>query len=216
MRKFDFRMMAAVLVLAAIGAGTLAAGEAPQAPETKRIGIVYIQQVFKSYKYAQDTEERIKAAFQPEQQRIEEAIKRVQEKERALQNNPLKPQGGAAWRKAMMEIESDKVEIQVMQEDFAKRVRKEEAAFWTNMYGAFQRSCKILAEYYQYDIIIATPDPALSEEALRAEDPMAIQQEILMRRIQYVNDRANLTGAITELLNQRYQKYLQDPQKNQL
>lgn len=201
------------LILSLSCAGLSTAGEAP---ETKRIGIVFIQQVFKNYRYALDTENRIKTAFQPEQQRIEDEIRRIQELERSLQNNPLKPQGSAAWRKSMMEIEAAKVEVQGMQEDFGQRVRNEEAAFWMNMYNAFQRSCKILGEYYNYDVIIAAPDPTLSEEAIKAMDPMAIQQEILMRRVQYVNDRANLTNAITDLLNQRYAKHQQDPQANPL
>lgn len=194
--------------------GSVNAGEAAQAPKTERIGIVYIQQVFKNYGYARDTEARIRSSFQPEQTRIEGEITRVQEMERALQNNPLKAPGTAQWRKSMMEIEAAKVEVQAMQEDFGKRVREEEAAFWLNMYNAFQRACKILAEYYNYDIIMAAPDPALSEEAVKAMDPMAIQQEILMRRIQYVHDRANLTVSITELLNHRYAEHQRDPSRN--
>ncbi len=201
-------------VLAA-GLSTAFAGE-QQAPEVKRIGIVYIQQVFKNYRYALDTEERIKATFQPEQTRIEGEIARVQEMERGLQNNPLMAPGSAQWRKKMMEIEAAKLEVQSMQEEFGRRVREEEAAFWMNMYTAFQRACKILGDYYKYDIIMAAPDPALSEEAVKAQDPMAIQQEILMRRIQYASDQANLTPSITELLNARYAQHLQDPQRNAL
>ncbi|MCC8167496.1 MAG: OmpH family outer membrane protein [Planctomycetes bacterium] len=209
-------MSKAALVACAVCvvASAVQAGEAPQAPETKRIGIVYIQQVFQNYQYAKDTEGRIRDAFQPEQTRIEGEIARIQEMERALQNNPLMAPGSAQWRKKMMEIEGAKVEVQAMQEDFGKRVRDEEAAFWMNMYNAFQRSCKVLAEYYNYDIIIASPDPSLSEEAVKAMDPMAIQQEILMRRIQYVHDRANLTVSITELMNHRYAEHLRDPARN--
>ena len=216
MRKFMLLAVAAIAGMGAVFATPAAAGEAPQAPETRRIGVVLIQQVFKSYNYAKDTEERIKAAFQPEQQHIEEMIREIQELERSLQNNPLKPPGSQLWRKEMMTIETKKVDIQAMQEDFGRRVRNEEAAFWMNMYNAFQRACKVIGDYYQYDIIIAAPDPILSEEAIKAQDPMAIQQEILMRRIQYINDRANLTKTIIDLLNQNYQKHLQDPQKNPL
>lgn len=216
MRKFMFVVPACVVVAMALAQTVACAGEAPQVPKTERIGVVYIQQVFKNYRYAQDTEERIRAAFQPEQTRIEGEISRVQEMERALQNNPLKPPGSSQWRKSMMEIEAAKVEVQAMQEEFSNRVREEEAAFWMNMYGAFQRTCKLLGEYYNYDIIIASPDSDLSEDAIRAKDPMAIQQEILMRRIQYVNDRANLTLSITELLNHRYREHLSDPNKNPL
>jgi Skp family chaperone for outer membrane proteins len=216
MMKSSLRRVPVRLALAFLVMSSLSAGDAPQAPETKRIGIVFMQQVFKNYNYAKDTEERIKQAFTPEQNRIEDEMKRLGELERSLQNNPLKPPGSAQWRKAMMEIEAGKVEVQSMQEDFGKRVKTEEAAFWVNVYNAFQRACKILAEYYQYDMIIAAPDPAISEDAIKAQDPMAIQQEILLRRLQYVHDRANLTGAITELLNQRYVKYQQDPQKNPL
>jgi Skp family chaperone for outer membrane proteins len=208
--------MCAAVLLTAFSMVSLHAGEQPQAPEVKRIGIVYIQQVFKNYRYATDTEERIKATFQPEQQRIEAEIARVQELERGLQNNPLMAPGSAQWRKKMMEIEAAKLEVQSMQEDFGNRVRQEEAAFWMNMYNAFQRACKILGDYYQYDIIMAAPDPALSEDAVKAQDPMAIQQEILMRRIQYASERANLTPSITELLNARYQQHLQNPQANPL
>ncbi len=202
----------------AVSMGAILAGEAaaPQAPETKRIGVVFIQQVFKNYDYAKDTEEKMKTTFMPEQQKVEAEVMRIQEMERSLQNNPLKPANSPAWRKSMMEIETAKVEVQAMQEEFARKFREEEAAFWQNMYNAFQRACKILAEYYQYDIIIAAPDPALSEEVMKAMDPMAVQQEILMRRIQYVNDRANLTKSITDLLNHRYKQYQQDPQKNPL
>ena len=212
MRMFKSRLVAVVLALAAMGASTLTAGE-QQAPQIKRVGVVYIQQVFKNYNYARDTEERIKAAFQPEQQRIEAEIGRINQMERDLQNNPLKPTGSAPWRRAMMEIEAAKVEVQAQQEEFGKKVREEEAHFWMNMYNAFQRSCKDLAEHYDYDLIMAAPDPALSEEAVKALDPMAIQQEILMRRIQYVNARADLTKSITDVLNQRYQLHVQDPQK---
>ncbi len=207
----------ACLIAATVMPASVFSGEAaPQAPETKRIGVVFMQQVFQNYQYAKDTQERMKTTYMPEQQKIEAEVQRIMEMERSLQNNPLKPQGTPAWRKSMMEIESAKVEVQSMQEEFASKARKEEAAFWQNMYGAFQRACRILAEYYQYDIIIASPEPTLSEEAIKSEDPNAIQQEIIMRRIQYVNDRANLTKSITDLLNHRYQQYLQDPQKNSL
>lgn len=215
MSKLTVRVLAVVFAVAGCAASGFA-GEAAQAPKTERIGIVYIQQVFKNYNYARDTEERIKTKYQPEQQHIESLITQVQNKERALSNDPLKVPGTPIWRKAMMEIEGEKVEIQAMQEEFGKKVREEEAAFWMNMYNAFQRSCKVLAEYYNYDVIIATPDPALSEEAIGAMDPMAIQQEILMRRVQYVHDRANLTSSITELLNHNYTKYLQNPTANPL
>ena len=216
MRKFLLKLCVAAIAVAGLSMLPADAGEAAQAPETRRIGIVYIQQVFKNYQYAKDTEERIKSAFQPEQQRIEAEIARVQEMERSLQNNPLKAPGSAPWRKSMMEIEGAKVEVQSMQEEFGRRVREEEAAFWTNMYNAFQRACRVLGDHYQYDIIIAAPDPALSEEALAAKDPMAIQQEILMRRVQYVRDTANLTLSITTVLNHQYQKHLQDPANNPL
>jgi hypothetical protein len=73
-----------------------------------------------------------------------------------------------------------------------------------------------MGDHYKYDIIMAAPDPALSEEAVKAQDPMAIQQEILMRRIQYASEQANLTPSITELLNARYDQHLQDPQRNAL
>lgn len=214
MWKFLCKLSVVAFVLTVGSLGMTVAGEAAQAPKTERIGIVYIQQVFKNYNYARDTEARIKASFQPEQTRIEGEIARVQEMERALQNNPLKAPGTAQWRKSMMEIEAAKVEVQAMQEEFGKRVRDEEAAFWMNMYNAFQRACKILAEYYNYDVIIAAPDPALSEEAVKTMDPMAIQQEILMRRVQYVHDRANLTVSITELLNHRYAEHQRDPSRN--
>ncbi len=214
MRVFVKALCAIVLLMTCATGG--AGEQQQQAPEVKRIGVVYIQQVFKNYQYATDTEARIKATFQPEQQRIEGEIARVQEMERGLQNNPLMAPGSAQWRKRMMEIEAAKLEVQSMQEEFGNRVRVEEAAFWMNMYNAFQRACKIMGDHYKYDIIMAAPDTALSEEAVKAQDPMAIQQEILMRRIQYVSERANLTPTITALLNARYQQYLQDPQRNTL
>ena len=214
MSKLQYAALCAVLTV--ISLGSALAGEAQQAPETKRIGVVFMQQVFQNYQYAKDTEERLKSSFMPESDKLEAEVRRIQEMERALQNNPLKPANTPAWRRSMMEIETAKVEAQGMQEEFARKIREEEAAFWNNMYTAFQRACRILAEYYQYDIIIAAPDPTLSEEVVKALDPMAMQQEILMRRIQYVHDRANLTKSITDLLNHRYQQYLADPQKNTL
>ncbi|MDR3210802.1 MAG: OmpH family outer membrane protein [Planctomycetota bacterium] len=207
----------ALLTLFGIVTTPSQAGEAaPQAPETKRIGVVFIQQVFLNYQYIKDTGDEIRNTFQPETQKIDAEIQRIGEQERALQNNPLKPQDSPAWRKSMMEIQSARVDVQSMQEDFARRLREQEASLWQNAYNAFQRACKLLAEYYKYDIIIASPDPAISEEAMKAMDPMAVQQEILMRRIQFVDDKANLTKSITDLMNHRYQQYKQDPQKNPL
>ena len=136
--------------------------------------------------------------------------------ERDLQNNQAMPPGSPQWRKRMMEIETAKLEVQTMQGDFGSRVRQEEVTAWKNMYDAFQRACQLLGGYYEYDIIMTAPDPALSEGATQAQDPMAIQQEFLMRRIQYASVRANLTPTVLELLNARYAQHLQDPQRNAL
>lgn len=199
---------------AALGAAL--AGEAPQWPETKRIGVVFFEQVFKNYQYAKDTEERLRTSYQPEEQKLEAEANRIQEMERALQNNPLKPQGSPAWRKSMMEIESAKVEAQSFQEEYVRRFREENAVFWQNMFVAFQRACRVVAEYYKFDMIVTAPDPGLSEEGTKAMDPVAVQQEFLMRNVQYVNERANLTKSVIDVMNHRYQQYLQDPNKNPL
>ncbi|MCC8179546.1 MAG: OmpH family outer membrane protein [Planctomycetes bacterium] len=214
MRKFWLAGMAAALLVAACS--VISAGETPQAPEARRIGVVFIQQVFKNYNYARDMEERMKATYLPEQQRIEQEMARITEMERALQNNPLKPPGGNPWRKSMMEIEAARVELQSMQEEFATRVSQEEAALWLNMYNALQRSIKTIGDAYSYDLIIASPDIAISEEAVRSQNPMAFQNEIMMRRIQYVKDSANLTRVVTDLLNHRYRLNQQDPNANPL
>ena len=210
------RLLAISLLLMIAGISRTLAGETPQAPETKRVAVVFIQQVFKDYQYAKDSEAAIKAKFEQDQQKIEQEIARIQEQEKALQNNPLIRPDSAQGRKAMLDLEGARIEVRSMQEDFSNRVRKEEAAFWQNMYAAFQRACKIYAEHFGYDVIIASPDPTISEEAIKASDPMAIQQEILMRRIQFVSDRANITKPITDLMNNRYKQYQKDPQKNPL
>ncbi len=215
MLRLITRTLCAVALFAVLSPAA-GADQRQQAPEVKRIGIVYMEQVFKNYKYFTDAEARIKATFQPDQARIEAEVARIQEMERDLQNNQLMPPGSPQWRKRMMEVETAKLEVQSMQGDFGSRVRQEEAALWQNMYNAFQRACKILGDYYQYDIIMTAPDPALSEAAVRTQDPMAIQQEILMRRVQYASARANLTPTILELLNARYAQHLLDPQRNAL
>ncbi len=215
MLRLITRMLCAALLFTVLSSAA-DAGQRQQAPEVKRIGIVYIEQVFKNYKYFTDADARLKATFQPEQARFEAEVARVQEMERNLQNDSAMPPGSPQWRMKMMEIETAKLQVQTMQGDFGSRVRKEETAIWLNMYDAFQRACKLLGDYYEYDIIMTAPDPALSEGALQAEDPMAVQQEFLMRRIQYSSTRANLTPTIIELLNARYAQYLQDPQRNTL
>ncbi len=205
-----------VVLAAAVAGGRVAAGEPARAPETRRIGIVFFEQVIKNYKYAQDMEERMRATYTPEQERIEAEIGRIQELERGLQNNPLKPQGGAPWRKSMMEIESAKLEVQAMQEEFARRASEDEAAFWQAVYTAFQRACRTMAEHYQYDIIFSSPDMELPEPVLNSKNPMVIQEQIMLRRVQYVSVPANLTKAVTDLLNYNYQQHLQNPQTNPL
>lgn len=214
MSMFKSWFMGAALALAVIGASAVAAGEA-QAPETKRIGVVFVDQVFENYNYAKDTQERVKTTFEPERLRIEEEAKRIQQLERELQNNPLKPPGSAPWRRSMVEIETAKVEIQAMQEDFVKRIQEEQTALVLNVYNALQRACKALGEHYDYDLIITSPSASIpAAEALESLNPLVLQQELMSRNIQFVNDRANLTMSIIMLLNNRYQLHLQDPQKN--
>lgn len=214
MLKFQWLLACAVVV--AMGLGAAAAGEAQQWPETKRIGVVYFENVFTNYNYAKDTDERLNQTYQPERQKIQDEIQRIQEQERSLQNNPLKPQGSPAWRKSMMEIETAKVELQANSEEFVRRFSEENSALVNTMFGAMQRACRVVAEYYKFDIIIIAPDPNLSENSVKALDPMAIQQEILVRSIQYVSERANLTKQVTDVMNHRYQQYQQDPNKNPL
>jgi Skp family chaperone for outer membrane proteins len=183
------------------------AGEAPRAKYIPTLGVVKIQEVFKDYQYAKDQEAKIKASLKPQEDELVALQGKMKTRIEALKNNPMMRPNSKPWEIEMLEIKKMEVEFKDMQQTFNRMRRKHMAEYYRTVYAHFQAAIKKYAEYYKYDLIITAPDTELTPETDNDEDsPVALQNEILMRRVQYISKYVDITGPIIELMNTEYQK----------
>lgn len=175
------------------------AGE--QAP---RIGVVRIQEVFKRYQYAVDMEKKIKEAFQTDEDEISALKKKIDEAKDRVRHDPLLEPNSLKARLLMLEIQKDQIVLEDKLNRFKQNTRKHMAEFYRNIYTDFRRNVDAFAKQYAYDLIITAPDRELSEESKDSDSPMALQNEILLRSVQYISPRADITEALLKTMNNEY------------
>lgn len=194
------RIVGIALLIACIGS-TVSAGE-----ESRRllVGVVRIQQIFKDFKYAQDMEKSIRVEFEKEEKEIKSLEEQMKTKMEDLQNDPLIRPGGTKFKLGRLEIERLKVlrddKVAKFRQDTAKRM----AEFYREIYKRFRVAVNKYADHYKYDLIITAPDPELSDGTDAGNNPQAVQNEILLRRVQYVGSSTDVTKPVIELMNRIY------------
>lgn len=181
-----------------------------RAGETKRriplIGVVRIQQVFKDYAYAREQENKIKEEFKGQEEEIKTLKGKIEKKQQALAGNALMRRGSLAWKLEMLEIQRMRLLIEDKMNAFKKATRERMAGYYVNVYAHFRKAVDDYAKHYKYDIVITAPDRDLSKETEESGAPEAVQNEILLRRVQYISVSVDITKPIVELMNARYKK----------
>lgn len=194
-------MIRRMLLVAALVAAGMAFG-APRATagEGAKVGVIRIQQVFKDYVYAREMEKKIKESFAHDEKQIQDLQRQIQQLKEELQANP-EPSGALA-RERILQIQIFEVRLEEKVRRYRKFSRARMAEFWRTVYKDFQQAVNILASQQRYDIIITAPDIDLSEEVGRSDAPEAIQNEILLRYMQYISPRVDLTDQVIQMMNQ--------------
>lgn len=200
------RFKLAIVMCLVLNAGGVVAGEATATSKhVPKIGVVRIQALFKGYKYAKDQQESIKNEFQKVEKELNALKKQMDDKMKALRDDALIRPRSTRWQLEMLEIQRLKIEYEDKVEKFKKSARKREAEFWRGVYMYFRRAVKEYGDHYGYDLIITAPDTELSPET--TDSPVAIQNEILLRRVQYIGKTVDLTDPILTHMNNKYDKW---------
>lgn len=199
----------------ALVAPVVGAGEKKDRPNPL-IGVVQIQKIFDEYAYAEDMEDTIKGEAEQAQKEINDIKNQMKEKMDSLKHDPMIKPGGTQWKLGMLEIERMKVMLDDKQAKFRKDFDKRRAEFYRTIYGHFRKAVDIYAKYHKYDLIITAPNPELSPESEKADSPSAIQNEILLRRVQYIGATTDVSGPILQLMNDRYEKWKKNGRQGSL
>jgi Skp family chaperone for outer membrane proteins len=179
---------------------------AASAGEGARIGVVRIQEVFTNYKYATDMEGKIKDAFKSDEEEIKELRAKIQMSQEEIVNDPLVERGSLKWKLAMIEIERNKAILEDKLEQFKKSTRRAMANFYRTIYHDFRQAVQRYGDQYKFDLIVTAPDKELSSESEGGDSPMAIQNEILLRSVQYISKRSDITPQIVQYMNALYEQ----------
>ncbi len=198
---------AAVLCLGWQAAARAAEGQdqAPAYP-LPRVGVVRIEEVFRQIDYIKEQEQVLRQEYEQDRARINSLQQQITEKQTELRQNPLITPQSPRFRKGMLEIQLMQVDLEEQYQQLRESLSKDTAEFWKSVYLQFQLAVKGYAEHYQLDLVITAPDAELAELEEREETPDRIQQQILMRRVQYLSPRIDITPQIIEMMNKEYQQ----------
>jgi len=196
------RMLALVGLVLALSFGQ--AGEAAVAPA--KIGVVRIQNVFKDFQYAKDQEAAIKAEFKKDEDGMTALKQQMEEKKKHLQADPLIGPGSKKFKLEALELRKLEVELEDKVDEFKKASRKRMAEFYRSIYEKFQKAVADVAARRGLDLVITAPDTDLSKEAEESDSPVAIQQEILLRHVQFIGPSCDITKEVLDQMNAQYGK----------
>lgn len=194
----DLRVLGVFVWLACLATTAHAQGVA--APPLK-VGIIRIQQVFQNYTFAIEQEKAIKEGFQQQQDEINALGEQIKKEKDALVADTTTDRNSAVWQEKILKIQILEVRLKDKLERFQKMSRHARAEYYRSIYADFRRAVDTIAKRDQFDIIITAPDTELSKEVLENDSPMAIQNEILMRQMQFISPRVDITQAVTDQMN---------------
>jgi len=200
-RKVGVLLVAAAVVMMA--SVSIRAEEAA-APRALRIGVVKIQDVFKEYKFAKEQEEKIKASFKGEEDSIAQLEKEIVGAQDKLSRDTLIERNSAAWKLQALEIQKKQITLDEKKQRFAKMTRQAMAEFYRSIYKDFRKVVDLYAKEYNFDLVITAPETDLSDDSERSDSPLAIQNEILLRRVQYISPSVDITKQIVASMNNMY------------
>ena len=70
----------------------------------------------------------------------------------------------------------------------------------------FQKALQEYATRRGYDAVITAPDTDLSKESEDSDSPVAVQNEILLRHVQFIGPACDISRDIVDLMNAYYQR----------
>ncbi len=168
-----------------------------------QVGVVRIQQVFKRYEYAIKQEKAITESFKPEREQIKRMEADIRERVNKIRGSDMQmlPPDSPILQEKQLEIRILEVRLNNKLKQLQKLQRHRMAEFWRSVYTEFRKAVDAIATRHGYDLIITAPDADLSAESRDSSAPESIQNEILLRNIQYIGKRIDLTDAIVEYMN---------------
>lgn len=170
-------------------------------PTPTSVAVIRIEEVFRRSDYAKQMETQIRASFRQEEKEIEDLQKVIRTQQEKLQSDAFLAPDTYQYKKKVLELQILSLQLQDKMERFQKLTRTKMANFWRGVYSDFQKAVKHLVTVIKYDIVITTPDMALSDRLEKSNSPEAVIAEISRRQIQYIAPQNDVTEQIIKIMN---------------
>lgn len=184
---------AAVAMICGMG---LVRAEAQSDPH--KVALIDMAQVFKQYKKFEALREGLKNEIAGSEETIKADVEGIKALSLKLQ---MMTETSPGYAQAEAQLASKAAEIdarrKVMQRDFLRK----ESQIYKEVYMEVQSAVKMYAEYYKYTLVLRFNRTELSQE----DDARGVING-MNRQVVYHNPENDITEAVLEYLNKKYQK----------
>jgi len=186
-------LTAAVAMICGMG---LIRAEAQSEPH--KVALIDMAQVFKQYKKFEALREGLKNEIAGSEETIKADVEGIKALSAKLQ---MMTETSPGYAQAESQLASKAAEIdarrKVMQRDFLRK----ESQIYKEVYMEVQSAVKMYAEYYKYTLVLRFNRTELSQE----DDARGVING-MNRQVVYHNPENDITDAVLEYLNKKYQK----------
>jgi Skp family chaperone for outer membrane proteins len=186
-------LTAAVAMICGMG---LVRAEAQSDPH--KVALIDMAQVFKQYKKFEALREGLKNQIAGSEETIKADVEGIKALSLKLQ---MMTETSPGYAQAEAQLASKAAEIdarrKVMQRDFLRK----ESQIYKEVYIEVQAAVKMYAEYYKYTLVLRFNRTELSQE----DDARGVING-MNRQVVYHNPENDITEAVLEYLNKKYQK----------
>jgi outer membrane protein len=163
-----------------------------------KVALIDMAQVFKQYKKFEALREGLKNEIAGSEETIKADVEGIKALSLKLQ---MMTETSPGYAQAEAQLASKAAEIdarrKVMQRDFLRK----ESQIYKEVYMEVQSAVKMYAEYYKYTLVLRFNRTELSQE----DDARGVING-MNRQVVYHNPENDITEAVLEYLNKKYQK----------
>ena len=190
--------MKRVLALAGLllPAGLCLAQDGP--PPSARVAVVDLARVFDGYKMTKDLEQQFEDRRRAIGDQAESRRRAVEKQLSALQAFDPASKDYAERRNELYQMEFE-FKVWVTMEE--QRLKDEHMAWLWRIYADVRREVARVAESRGIDVVLT-----YDELSADVPDSLSLRREILLKKVIYFNERADLTAEVLLGINDRYEK----------
>ena len=191
-------------VVAAVAAAGVVTGtaDAQKKPEVKpsKVGLIDMARVFQDYWKFENQREDLKAEMISMDASAKPKMEELQQLSKQIKENVFKT-GTPERDKAESRLFELSSELEALRKKAQVDVMRKESEIYKDIYLEVQQTVGRFSQYYGYDMVIRFNSNKLEETT----NPQAVLQQ-MNRQVVHHNPKDDITQAIIDYLNDRYQK----------